>query len=496
MKNSTYTKLAVVAVLLLFSAAFAFDVTAALPAVQQFANPETLGMSSMAALAFAGMGSVELVEIKDIIEKQGKAWEEHKKTNDELIKAKADGKAVSDLEAKLVKIGEDLDKYADLKSQFEEVMAKIQRGDIGGDAKAQEVAGIELKHFNAMIRASFQSKGRPAPAELDAKGYAEYKSGFYKLIAGVNIDSLSPDERKAMSAGSDPDGGYMLPQSTVGRMVAKVYEQSTMRQLANVQTISTNKLEGIVDNDEAGAGWVSEMGARGDTNTPKVGKWEIEAHEMYAQPKTTQMLLDDSATDVEAWLAGKTADKFARVEGAGFTTGDGVGKPRGLFAYPTAATPDDSRAWGTFEHIKTGTNGDFNATTKADPLMDLIGAFKDQYLQNAAFLMRRELRTKIRKLKGATSDLYLWEPSMAAGTPDRLMGYTVKVDQYVPALATDSLSLALGDFKEAYTIVDRIGIRTLRDPFTDKPYIKFYSTKRTGGGAVNFEAVKFLKLSA
>jgi len=216
---------------------------------------------------------------------------------------------------------------------------------------------------------------------------------------------------------------------------------------------------------------------------------------MYAQPKVTQKLIDDAATDVEAWLAGKVADKFARVEGAAFWTGDGVGKPRGLAAYTTAATADGSRAWGTFEHVITGANGDFH-TTKADPLQDLLGAFKDQYLQNASFAMRREVRTKIRKLKEATSDRYLWEPSLQAGQPDRLLGYPTRIDQYIPAITTGSLSLAFGDFREAYTIVDRIGVRTLRDPYTAKPYIRFYSTKRTGGGAINFEAVKFLKFSA
>ena len=321
------------------------------------------------------------------------------------------------------------------------------------------------------------------------------KSAFFKLAAGVPIDSLNGEERKALSAGSDPDGGYMLPHSTVGRMVSKIYEQSTMRQLATVQNISTDKIEGIVDNDEADAGWVSELGTRSDSGTPQVGKWEIQAHEMYAMPKISQKLIDDAATDVEGWLASKVADKFARVEGAGFTTGNGVGQPRGLFGYTTAATADATRAWGTFEHVKTGANGTFH-TTKADPLQDLIGAMKDQYLQNAQFLMRREMRTAVRKMKEATSDRYLWEPSLQAGQPDRLLGYVARVDQYVPAMATDSLSLAFGDFKEAYTIVDRIGVRTLRDPFTAKPYVVFYSTKRTGGGAINFEAVKFLKLSA
>jgi len=434
----------------------------------------------------------DIIEVKNLIEKQGQAWEEFKKTNDELIKAKADGKAVGELEAKLTKISTDMDQIAELKSQIEEVMTKLQRP--GAGTKADDEIAAEVKGFNAMVRADYQSKGKSMPAELDAAQYAQYKNAFFKLAAGVTIDSLNADERKSLIAGSDPDGGYMLPQSTVGRMVSKIFEQSTMRQLANVQVISTDKLEGIVDNNEADAGWISELGTRSDTSTPQIGKYEIQAHEMYAMPKISQKLIDDAAMDVEGWLAGKIADKFARVEGTAFTTGTGVGQPRGLFNYTTAATADDTRAWGTFEHVVTGASADFT-TTKADPLLDLIGAFKDQYLQNASFLMRREVRTKIRKLKGATSDLYLWEPGLAAGTPDRLMGYPVKIDQYVPALAANSLSLALGDFREAYTIVDRIGVRTLRDPFTAKPYIVFYSTKRTGGGAVNFEAVKFLKFS-
>jgi HK97 family phage major capsid protein len=437
----------------------------------------------------------DIIEVKKLIEQQGQAWEDFKKTNDEILKAKADGKAFGDLETKLAKISTDMDKLTELKNQIEEVMTKLQREEATGGTKATEALAVEVKQFNAMIRADFQSKGKAIPADLDAKQYSEYKGVFFKLVAGVPIDSLSGDERKALSAGSDPDGGYMLPHSTVGRMVTKIFEQSTMRQLATVQSISTDKLEGIVDNDESDAGWVSEMGARNDTDTAQIGKYEIQAHEMYAQPKTTQKLLDDAATDVEGWLAGKTADKFGRVEGAGFTTGNGVGKPRGLFAYDTAATSDETRAWGTFEHIKTGANGTFH-TTKADPLQELIGAFKDQYLQNAQWLMRREMRTAIRKMKEASSDRYLWEPSLQAGQPDRLLGYVARIDQYVPAMATDSLSLAFGDFKEAYTIVDRMGIRTLRDPYTSKPYVKFYSTKRTGGGAVNFEAVKFLKLAA
>lgn len=434
----------------------------------------------------------DILEIKKLIEAQGQAWEEHKKTNDELLKAKAEGKAVADLEAKLAKLSDEMDKLAELKADFDKFILESQRP---GASKSDENAEAECKQWNAMLRADFQSKGRSIPAEVSVDAYAQYKSAFYSLVRHGDIERLSADERKALSAGSDPDGGYLLPTPTVGRMVKKVYEQSTMRQLANVLTISTDALEGIVDNDEADAGWVSEMGARNDTDTPQVGKYRIEAHEMYAQPKVTQKLIDDAATDVEAWLADKVADKFARVEGNAFWNGNGVGQPRGLAAYTTAATGDGSRAWGTFEHVLTGANGDFH-TTKADPLQDLLGAFKDQYLQNASFAMRREVRTKIRKLKEATSDRYLWEPSLQAGQPDRLLGYPVRIDQYIPAITTGSLSLAFGDFREAYTIVDRIGVRTLRDPYTAKPYIRFYSTKRTGAGAVNTEAVKFLKFAA
>ena len=436
----------------------------------------------------------DLAEVKSIIEEQGRAWEEFKTANNELINAKAEGKAVADLESKVATINDALDKFSDDRKKIEDFMVKMTSP---GSASAEDNdLCAEVKNFNVMMRAEYQGKGKAAPADFDVNGYKHYKSAFFKLMGGVTMDSLSSDERKAMSAGSDPDGGYLLPQSTVGRVVAKIYEQSTMRKIANVQNISTEKLEGLIDNNEADAGWVSELGTRSDSSTPQLGKYEIETHEMYSMPKISQKLIDDAATDVEAWLAAKVADKFARVEGAAFSTGNGAGKPRGLFSYTTAATADDSRSWGVFEHVKSGTNGDFNSTTKADPLFDLIGAFKDQYLQNAQWLMRREVRTKLRKLRGATSDLYLWEPSLQMGQPDRLNGYPVNIDQYVPALTTDSLSLAFGDFRAAFTIIDRIGIRTLRDPYTAKPYIVFYSTKRTGSGAVNFEAVKFLKFSA
>lgn len=440
---------------------------------------------------------MELIEIKKVLDQQGEAFEQFKKANDELVKAKAEGKSVTDLEAKVAKISGELDKLSEIKSQFDELMVKLARpgGLAGADAKDAEAKATELKNFNNSLRAEYQSKGRAHPGDLSAEAYTQYKSGFFRLMAGVQMDSLSSDERKAMSAGSDPDGGYLLPASTQGRMVTKLYEQSIMRQLADVQTISTDKIEGVVDDDEADAGWVSELGSRSDSGTPQVRRWEIQAHELYAMPKISQKLIDDAATDVEGWLAGKVADKFGRVEGTAFWAGTGVGQPRGLAAYTTVATADGTRAWGQFEHVLSGANGAFH-TTQFDPIHDLMGAIKDHFLPNSQFVMRRSVRTAARKLKESTTNRYLWEPGMQVGAPERLNGYPVRVDEYMPALATGSLSLAFGDFRQAYTIVDRLGVRTLRDPYTAKPYVVFYSTKRTGGGAMNFEAVKFLKFSA
>lgn len=450
------------------------------------ADPATLAMLSMGAV----IGDTQAItDIKTVLENYGKAHEEFKKTNDALLAAKADGTAVGDLETKLARISDDLDKLGDIKSQFEEVMAKINRPNMG-----EKNADIELeaKSFNLYRKGIFNGQ----VGDISVDQYNEYKKSFWNFVRKGDVALLSDAERKAMSAGTDPDGGYLLPTPTVGRMVQRIHEISPIRQIANVMTISTDALEGIDDLDEAEAGWVGETQTRTDTATPQVGKYRIEAHEIYAQPKATQKLLDDAAVDVEAWLIDKASRRFNRMEGAAFITGNGILKPKGFAAYTTVATADGTRAWGQLEHIKTGVNGAFAASNPADHLFDLIGAFKDEYLANARFVTRREVLTLIRKFKEATTNAYMWQPGLQAGQPDKLLGYEVTKAQDMPAVATDSLSLAFGDFKEGYQIVDRIGVRTLRDPFTDKPFVKFYMTKRVGGGVTNFEAIKFLKFAA
>jgi len=213
---------------------------------------------------------------------------------------------------------------------------------------------------------------------------------------------------------------------------------------------------------------------------------------MYANPKTSQTLLDDSAVDVEAWLAAKVANKFARVEGAAFINGNGVNQPRGFASgYTLVATGDSTRTWGQIEKVKSGTNGGFGSgATAPDCLFSLIQAFKTAYLNNARWVTTREVIAAIRKLKEATTNAYIWQPGLQKGTPDSLLGYPIVMAQDIPALATGSASLWFGDWSEAYQIVDRQGMRTIRDNLTDKPNVQFYTTKRVGGGVVNYEAIK------
>ena len=247
---------------------------------------------------------------------------------------------------------------------------------------------------------------------------------------------------------------------------------------------------------EAGAGYAGETAQGSDTTTPQVGKWRIPVFIIDTEPKATQSILDDANVDVEAWLGGKVADKFARFENSEFCVG--AAKIRGITSYATADdTAGAGVAWGSLGYVFTGTAGDFGATpaTTSDKLFDLVGILKNAYLQNANWVMRRAVITKIRKFKDTTGQ-YLWQPALAAGTPEKLLDYPIVRMEDMPALAANSLSIAFGDFKAGYQIVDRAGIRILRDPYTAKPYVKFYTTKRTGGGVLNYEAIKLMKFGA
>lgn len=440
-------------------------------------------------------------ELKSTIDQIGRRFEEFKAENDKNIK-RAVGDALA--EAKLEKLGqaiddltgnkEDLEKRIKLeREEREELERKVNRLRLGGGA-TDDVEQKALADFNIQVKSVARSRGLPLPADVDVEGYRAYKGAFNSMMR-KDAKALTADEQKALQVGVEADGGYLVPADTSGRIVSRVFELSPIRSIANVQVISSDRLEGIADLGEAADGWVGETETRSDTNTPQIGKYEIPAFEQYAQPKATQKLLDDAAVDVEAWLARKVADRFARREGAAFITGTGVASPRGFTSYPVAVTGDATRPWGTLEVVKTGVNGAFAGSTPADILFDLEGAFKTAYLANAKIVTRRQVITAIRKFKDQQNQ-YLWQPGLQAGKPATLIGYPLVMAEDMPALGTGSLSLAMGDFQEGYQIVDRLGVRTLRDPYTDKPYVKFYSIRRVGGAVVNFEAIKFIQFAA
>ena len=430
--------------------------------------------------------SEEIKKAVGAVEALHAGFEEFKKANDERL-AQIEKKGSADVvtEAKLQKIEADLEKAqkiadeAVLASKRQSRIVTDERGEVVDlDRKAQEWASMNARRRGAVA-------GSFGAADMDG-----YKAAFDTFLR-KGEEVMGPDERKALSVGTDPDGGYVVNPDLSGRIVMKVFESSPMRAYASVQVISSDALEGLFDLNEASSGWVGETDSRPETNTPQLGKWRIPAHELYAKPKATQKLLDDASINMEAWLASKVAEKFARDEANAFVVGNGVNKPRGFLTYSSGTTLP-----GTIERFDTGVNGAFAAAPNGgDVLINALYGLKQQYRANATWFMNRATLKLTRKLKDSDG-AYLWSPGIAAGQPASLLGYPVASFEDMPDPATDSLSIAVGDMREAYQIVDRLGIRTLRDPYSAKPYVEFYTTKRVGGDVVNFEAIKLIEFTA
>jgi len=337
---------------------------------------------------------------------------------------------------------------------------------------------------------------RPGAEKTFAPQASEHKNAFMRYVTkGVESD-LHALEAKAMSVISDPDGGFAVPTELSDRIVTRQYDTTPMRQLATVMTVNTDALEMLRDTDDATAQWLAELDTRADTDPGQFGRVRISTFELHAQPKATQKLLDDANINVEEWIIGKIAGRFARRENNAFINGDGVTMPRGFATYPVAATADDSRSWGTFEYVASGAAGAFASSNPGDALISLMLKLRAGYLPKANWIMPRAVAEAIRKFKESTTNAYIWQPGLQAGAPATLLGYPVVLGEDMPAMASGSLSVAFGNFAEGYTIVDRVGLRILRDPYTSAPFVKFRCNKRVGGDVTNFEAIKFLKFSA
>lgn len=428
----------------------------------------------------------DLKSVRDLAEKAGKDAAEGTQIKSDL-KALSEGvaakheaieKQVKEIEVKALKAAED---------RLNEIEKRINRSRLGvGDANDNTA---EIKSARDFHRCVLASRGELklgtdiSDEKVDFDGIKAYGPAFGLYARRGDRDALF--DAKAMSVGSDPDGGYFVTPFMSPRILSIIFESSPVRQLATVETISTDAVEYPIDDGEVGGGWVGEQETRSETTTGQVGVQRIPVHELYAMPKATQKLLEDASVNIEAWLANKIGQRFGRMEATGFVTGDGVKKPRGFTTYANGTTR------GTIEQIASG-----HATALTfDGLINLMTALKEEYAAGAAFMMRRASIGDVLLLKDGNGQ-YIWRTDNQSGKPSILLGSPVYQAADMAAVGAGALAVAYGNFQQGYTIVDRLGISTLVDRFTAKPFVLFYTRKRVGGDVTNFEAIKLQVVSA
>lgn len=404
----------------------------------------------------------EQEELKKLIEDQGTAWEQFKKTNDERLQAiEEKGYAPADVVEKVDTINADLNKLS---------------GEIGDLMKKMNRPGYA------------DSKGEMTPDQL------EHKDALREYLRDGKGADLHDLEKKALSSGSDPDGGYLIDSemdSAIDRVADTI---SAMRQIANVRTIGKAAYEKFVKTRGVSGGWLAEAADSSESTEPHWSKIEIPAFKMYAEPWVPNEMLEDIFYDLEGDLTDEAGITFAETEGAAFIDGNGVGKPRGITAYDKVANA--SYAWGKVGYIASGKSGAFASSAPADKLIAMQHSLKQQYRPGAVFVMGDSVLSTIRQMKDGSGAYYLWQPDTSAGFGGRLLGSPVVIDDNMPDVSANSFSVAYGNFKRAYTIVDRRGIAVIRDPYTKKGVTKFHFSKRVGGGITNFEALKLMKMAS
>jgi HK97 family phage major capsid protein len=345
----------------------------------------------------------------------------------------------------------------------------------------------------AMLDRKSIAASRP-PLERAAEAELPHKKAFAAYLRSGDDDGFRHLglEGKGLNTQVAAEGGYLVDPQTAAEIVGVLRSSASIRTIANVVTVEATTFDVLVDHTEIGAGWASETAATAETGAPHVDRISIPLHELAAMPKASQRLLDDSAFDVEGWLAQRIADKFSRAEAAAFVSGDGHEKPTGFLTYPAA--DNDVWSWGRLGYVPTGVDGDFSSSEPADAIVDLVYALGARYRANAAFVMNSKTAGAVRKMKDADGR-FLWADSLAAGEPARLMGYPVLIAEDMPDIAPGAFGVAFGDFRAGYTIAERPDLRILRDPFSAKPYVLFYATKRVGGDVSDFAAIKLLKFA-
>ena len=413
------------------------------------------------------------------------------------IEAKASGSEA------MAAYGEFAQQFEAYRQENDERMDRIERGrpvDVLMDEKIQRLD--EALDRSQAVHAELQMKAkRPA---LSAGGCEhadrdhsnrdhaarEHKQVFNAYVRSGEFSGLKRLEEKSLSAGSGPDGGYLVPAPAERELVRRMSQASPIRAISTVRSISGAALKKAYSFAGPQAGWVNETAARIAGSTQTIADLTYPAFELFAMPAATQTLLDDAAIDIEQWIIDEVAVVFAEQEGAAFVNGDGVNKPKGFQAYAKVA----QASWSPDKlgYVATGVAGAFAASNPSDTLIDLIYSLKAGYRQNATFVMNRKTQSQLRKFKATTGE-YLWAPPVSLGAHATLMGFPVVEAEDMPDIGTDATAIAFGDFARGYIVVDRFGVRILRDPYSNKPYVMFYTTKRVGGGVQDFDALKFLK---
>jgi HK97 family phage major capsid protein len=367
--------------------------------------------------------------------------------------------------------------------------------EIKSQGAADSVTADKLARIDRVLDELALKARRPHLSTTPASHHADlaHKSAFDSYVRKGETQGLLAIEAKALSAGTGADGGYLVPEETERTVNSALRDISPIRAIAGVRQVSGSVFKKPFSVAGPGTGWVGETASRPQTATPTLAELSFPTMELYAMPAATPQLLDDAAINIDEWIAEEVRVAFAEQEGAAFVSGNGANKPKGFLNYEQVA--EGSWTWGKIGFIATGVDGGFPASNPTDKLIDLAYSVRSAYRANAHFVMNRATEAMIRKFKDADGN-YIWQPAVRPGDAPTLLGHPVAESEDMPNVVEDATAIAFGDFRRGYLVVDRVGIRVLRDPYSSKPYVLFYTTKRVGGGVQDFNAIKLLKFSA
>lgn len=446
--------------------------------------------------------------MKELIEKLQETFLNFQKSYDEQLKKVKEGlstAATSDkveaLNAEITRLQGDIE---EAKKAHNQAALQIAALEIGGSGSGKKVDRETLALHATQFYARKNGNDNQRVEQQDIEAYSKYCTAFASWVKRGDHALNDPDIRNAMQVGSDPNGGYWVPTEKLSEVLTKLHETSPMRELADVMTITGDSIEIMTDMDLAeSGGWVGETETRNDTDNPGLGMMTMYVREQYAQPKTTQKLLDMSTVNAEAWLMGKIEEILSLTENTGYVSGNGVKSPRGFLDYASSAvtTADKTRAWGVLQYVATGEDAGFPVNSgmsghDANFIIDLTTALRAPFRAGAVWVMNRLTEAEFRKLKDNEGRYLVTGGIEGAFTGFQLGGFPIRHFEDMPLIGSGSYSAAFGNFRQGYQILDGRGLRVLRDPYTQKPYVKFYTTKWTGGDVKRFDAIKLLKFSA